>query len=153
MLSLTSLLRHMNSYSIGFYNIIKRQRTTRTNQPQVLTIDGNLLSDPEHVVHGFAGHFEKLATPSSDIKYGSQYEELVSLDRLLIKDVCIIQAPLKPGVTPAEVMKTINSFKNNKAQVCRRLAAELLKFIPDFVSYHLAAILNYIMHTGYVAKS
>ena len=80
MLSLTSLLIHRNSYSIGFYNIIKRQRTTRTNKTQVLTIDGNLLSDPEHVAHDFAGHFEKLATPSSDNKYGSQYKELVSSD-------------------------------------------------------------------------
>ena len=153
MLSLTSLLRHRNSDSKIFYNIIKRRRITRTNQTQVLTINGNLLSNPEHVAHDFAGHFEKLATPSSDNKYGSQYEELVSLDRLLIKDVCIIQTLLKTGVTPAEVMKTINSFKNNKAQVCRRLAAELLKFIPDYVSYYLAATLNYIMHTGCVAKS
>ena len=56
------------------------------------------------MAHGFAGYFEKLATPSSGIKYDGQCEELGSFDRLLIEDVCSMQAPSSLGVTPAEII-------------------------------------------------
>ena len=100
------------------------------------------------MAHGFAGHFEKLATPSSDIKYDSQYEELVSFDhRLLAEDVCSMQAPSSQGVTPAGIIKIIKSFKNNKAQDCRGLASEHLKFSPDSVILLLGRYIK--LYTAY----
>ena len=49
-------------------------------------------------------------------------------------------------------MKIIQSFKNIKAEDCRGLAAEHVKFSLDYVSYYLADILNYILRTGYVPQ-
>ena len=62
---------------------MKRQRTARTSQTQALATDGDLISIPEDVTHGFAGHFDRLATPgpSRSDKYDSQYMELMSTRR------------------------------------------------------------------------
>ena len=88
------------------------------------------------MAHGFAGHFEKFGTPSSDIKYDSQYEELVSFDhRLLIEDVCSMQAPSSPDVTPAEIMKIVISFKKKTKQkkAKHRTVEDLLLNILSFL--------------------
>ena len=70
----------------------------------------------------------------------------------IIEDVCAMMPSSNRSVTPSEVKKIINSFKNNKAQDCRGLAAEHLKFSPDSVSFYLADIMNYILRTGYVPR-
>ena len=134
-----------------FFNIMKRQSSTRTSQTQVLSLDGYLLSNSKDVAHGFALHFEKLATRTSNDMYDENYQELVSFDRLLIEDIFSSRSSTCPNVTATEVSKIVMSFKNNKAQDMRGLAAEHLKFSPDIVFY-LAQILNYILQTGYVPK-
>ena len=151
-MKLNLIMETHESDSKVFFNTIKKQRTTRTRQTHVLDIDGCRCSTPEDVAHGFANHFEKLATPSTNDKYDGQYKELVTFDRLLIEDVCAMMPSSNRSVTPSEVKKIINSFKNNKAQDCRGLAAEHLKFSPDSVSFYLADIMNYILRTGYVPR-
>ena len=135
-----------------FFNIMKRQSSTRTSQTQVLSLDGYLLSNSKDVAHGFALHFEKLATRTSNDMYDENYQELVSFDRLLIEDIFSSRSSTCPNVTATEVSKIVKSFKNNKAQDMRGLAAEHLKFSPDIVFSYLAQILNYILQTGYVPK-
>ena len=58
-----------------------------------------------------------------------------------------MQAPSSQGVTPAGIMKIIKSFKNNKAQDCRGLAAEHLKFSPDSVVLLLGRYIK--LYTAY----
>ena len=84
--------------------------------------------------------------------YDENYQELVGFDRLLIEDVCSSQSSTWPNVTATEVSKIVKSFKNNKAQDVRGLAAEHLKFSSDIVFSYFAHILNYILQTGYVPK-
>ena len=117
-MKLNLIMETRESDSKVFFNTIKKQRTTRTSQTQVLDIDGCRCSTPEDVAHGFANHFEKLATPSTNDKYDSQYKELVTFDRLLIEDVCAMMPSSNRSVTASEVKKIFNSFKNNKAQDC-----------------------------------
>ena len=52
------------SDSRTFFKTIKRQRSTKSTNTQLLHYKDEVLSGAEEVASGFASHFEALATPS-----------------------------------------------------------------------------------------
>ena len=76
-----------------------------TTYTQLLQYQDRTLSGPEEVASGFASHFESLATPTDDPGFDSSYHTQVTLDKLLIEDICARQEPAYHPTTPAEIAR------------------------------------------------
>ena len=95
-------------------------------------------------------NFEALATPLWNPQFDVSYKDQVTLDKLLIEDICERQNPAFSPTTPEEISKIVQTFRNNKAQDIQGLSAEHLKFAPDVVYLFLSNLMNYIMQSGYI---
>ena len=126
-----------------FFRIVKRQRSTQPIYTQLLQYQDRTINGPEEVASGFASHFESLATPTDDPGFDSSYHTQVTLDRLLIEDICARQELAYHPTTPTEY---------NKAQDIQGPSPEHLKFAPDVTFVLLSNLMNYIMHTGYIPQ-
>ncbi|MCW4345464.1 MAG: reverse transcriptase domain-containing protein, partial [Candidatus Thiodiazotropha endolucinida] len=147
---LTSIMDAHETDSRAFFRMIKRQRSSKSTNTQLLEYQDRTLTGPEEVANGFASHFEALATPADDPQFDASYHSQVTLDKLLIEDICTNQESVYQPTTPLEIEKIVQTFKNNKAQDLQGLSAEHLKFAPDVTYVHLSNLMNFIMQTGYI---
>ena len=94
---ITTLMEANEYDSRTFFKTIKRQRSSKSTNTQLLHYKDGVLKGPEEVADGFASHFEVLATPSEDVMFDDSYRDQVMLDKLLIEDICRGQSAFYPN--------------------------------------------------------
>ena len=129
-----------------FYRLIIKQISCIKTATGVLHYDGKSFSSSVDV----AEHFQQLATPSNNPLFDAEYENQVTFDRLLIESIALQQEGTIESVTLNEVNTIVKSFKSNEAQDSFGISAEHLKHAPRILLRVLTALINRILHSGYI---
>ena len=104
------------------------------------------------MANGFASHFESLATPADNPQFDSSYQAQVTLDKLLIEDMCASQEQAYQPTIPAEIARIVQTFKNNKTQDIQDLSSEHRKIPLGVTFISLSTLMTYIMQSGYIPQ-
>ena len=133
-----------------FYRLVNKQISCIKTATDVLHYDGKSFSSSVDVADAFSEHFQQLATPSNNPLFDVEYENQVTFDRLLIESIALQQEGTIEPVTLNEVNIIVKSFKSIKAQDPFGISAEHLKHAPRILLRVLTALINRILHSGYI---
>ena len=133
-----------------FYRLVNKQRSCIKTATDVLHFGGKSFSSSVDVAGAFSEHFQQLATPSNNPLFDAEYENQVTFDRLLIESIALQQEETIEPVTLKKVNTIVKSFKSNKAKDPFGISAEHLKHAPRILLRVLTALMNRILHSGYI---
>lgn len=127
-----------------FYQMIRRQRQSETSSTTVIRTDGTPATTPDEITNTWADYFQKLATPSEDINFCNDFQEIVNDDVDTLTQIFEKDRNPIPSVTVNEVLKCIKSFKNGKAADEQGVCIEHIKYGGLATAQIITNIVNHI---------
>ena len=112
-------------------------------------MEENEYTTHEEILHGWKTHFEKLATPDdNNINVEQDFQNLVTLNDILIHQVCKdINEPIHP-ISHEEVEEAIKQLKKNKAPDAYGLTSEHIQLAQDSLVPIIRAMINSTIQYG-----
>ena len=130
-----------------FYKLINKQRKNDQEATKLIHLEGIELTTNEDIINGWQIHFQKLATPQ-DTNWDKDHEEQVSMNDLLIHQLCNnISEPISP-ISHEEIITAIRQLKKNKAPDAYGITAEHLQLAEDILVPFLTTLANRTIESG-----
>ena len=132
-----------------FYKLVNKQRKNHQSATNIIIMEENEYTTPEEILHGWKMHFEKLATPDdNNINVEQDFQNLVTLNDILIHQVCKdINEPIHP-ISHEEVEEAIKQLKKNKAPDAYGLTSEHIQLAQDSLVPIITAMINSTIQHG-----
>ena len=101
--------------------MIRRQRQNGTSGTTVIRTDGVLATTPEEITNTctWVDYFQKLATPSNNTNFSSEFQQLVDDDIAALTEIFENNRNPMSLVTVDEVKKCLMSFKMGRLRMNR----------------------------------
>ena len=119
-----------------FHKLVNVERKNYRNIDE-LYVDHNLYSGHEEVLSGFKGHFQKLATQSSNLDYDSEYHYLCTNEIHHIKQM--VNTKETAAVTQEELVDAI-------AEINRGKAPDIFGITIEHIIHADKTILEYLLY-------
>lgn len=144
---LDMMLESDGSDSKTFFNLIKRQKCNKNENPCELIVNQESITDADEILECWRTHFAGLAYPSENSKFDQQYKETVDAEVKVLKETVSDVENYIP-LTELEVTEAINGMKNNKAPDSSGIASEHLKYGCEFITPILTKLFNLVLQSG-----
>ena len=131
-----------------FYKLVNKQWKHRQQATNIIIAEEKELNTHEEILQGWKVHFQKLATPEDNTNTETDPEDLVTLNDLLIQQMCRdVNKPVLP-VTHDEVKDAIKHLKKNKSPDAYGITAEHVQLARKYLPPLITAFINTTIQHG-----
>lgn len=133
-----------------FFKLIRRGLSTCDKKPVIIRNEGQIISDIQGQCNKFARFYEDLSVPKQCEQFDIEYQENVSVNVELIRQIVKLQSDSIKPISQTEISEAISKLNSKKACDEFGISAEHLKLAGPSILPLLQSLFNAIVNNSYV---